>query len=75
MRGVEIASLAIARVSAISTISLTIIRCRKEYNGTSAEIRSIKDRAEQEMAQLESESDDPDFIRKSGELIKKMRGV
>lgn len=51
MKGFEIASIAVAGLSAVATIALSVIKCRKEYNDTTQEIRDIKSKMEAETAE------------------------
>lgn len=56
MKGFEIASLVVAGISAISTIALTVVKCRKEYSDTTQEINEIKSKMEAETAEITAET-------------------
>ena len=55
MRGFEIASIAVAGISALSTIILTVAKCKEKYKETTKEINEIKSKMEADTAKIETE--------------------
>ena len=56
MKGFEIASLVVAGVSALSTIILTVAKCKEQYKETTKEINDINSKIEADTAEITVET-------------------